>query len=52
MSVFSQRTYPDDVVEHLEAHGLDPLFARLYAARGIQNHSELNLEAKQLLPPA
>ncbi len=36
MSVFSQRAYPDDVVEHLEAHGLDPLFARLYAARGIQ----------------
>ncbi|NCZ78369.1 MAG: single-stranded-DNA-specific exonuclease RecJ, partial [Burkholderiaceae bacterium] len=52
MSIFSQRAYPDDVVEHLEAHGLDPLFARLYAARGIQDHSELNLEAKQLLPPA
>ena len=52
MSVFSQRAYPDEVVEHLEAHGLDPLFARLYAARGIQNHSELNLEAKQLLSPA
>ena len=52
MSVFSQRAYPDDVVENLEAHGLDPLFARLYAARGIQDHSELSLEAKHLLPPS
>lgn len=52
MSVFSQRAYPNEVTASLERHGIDPLFARLYAARGIQEYSDLNLEAKHLLPPS
>ena len=52
MSIFSQRTYPNEVVENLEGRGLDPLFARLYAARGIHDYSDLSLEAKHLLPPS
>lgn len=52
MSIFSQRTYPNEVTTNLERHGLDPLFARLYASRGIQDYSDLSLEAKHLLPPA
>ena len=52
MSIFSQRTYPNEVTATLEEHGIDPLFARLYAARGIQEYSDLSLEAKYLLPPS
>ena len=52
MSVFSQRTYLNEVTASLEGHGIDPLFARLYAARGIQDYSDLSLEAKHLLPPS
>ena len=52
MNIFSQRTYPNEVTATLEEHGIDPLFARLYAARGIQEYSDLSLEAKYLLPPS
>ena len=52
MSIFSQRTYPNEITASLEGHGIDPLFARLYAARGIQDYSDLSLEAKHLLPPS
>ncbi len=52
MSVFSQRSYSNEVTTTLEGHGIDPLFARLYASRGIQDYSDLSLEAKHLLPPS
>ncbi len=52
MSVFSQRVYSNEIAKNLESNGLSHLFARLYAARGIQDHSELSLEPKHLLPPS
>ncbi|WP_300335417.1 single-stranded-DNA-specific exonuclease RecJ [Accumulibacter sp.] len=36
----------------LEQQGLHPLLARIYAARGIVQRSELDYEFKSLLPPA
>ena len=35
----------------LEQQGLHPLLARLYAARGILQRSELDYDFKSLLPP-
>jgi len=39
------------VVWQLEQQGLHPLLARLYAARGIKDKSELDYELKSLIPP-
>ncbi|OQA33487.1 MAG: Single-stranded-DNA-specific exonuclease RecJ [Betaproteobacteria bacterium ADurb.Bin341] len=36
----------------LERQGLHPLLARLYAARGVQDASELDYRLEHLLPPA
>jgi single-stranded-DNA-specific exonuclease len=46
------RSSPPRVVWQLEQQGLHPLLARLYAARGIKDKSELDYELKSLLPPA
>ena len=46
------RSIPQRVVWQLEQQGLHPLLARLYAARGIKDKSELDYELKSLLPPA
>ncbi len=45
------RSSPPRVVWQLEQQGLHPLLARLYAARGIKDKSELDYELKSLLPP-
>lgn len=46
------RSYPPRLAWQLEQQGLHPLLARLYAARGIQDRSELAYDLKSLLPPA
>jgi len=45
------RNSPPRVVWQLEQQGLHPLLARLYAARGIKDKSELDYELKSLIPP-
>jgi len=45
------RSSPPRVVWQLEQQGLHPLLARLYAARGIKDKSELDYELKSLIPP-
>jgi len=45
------RSAPQRVVWQLEQQGLHPLLARLYAARGIKDKSELDYELKSLIPP-
>ena len=46
------RNAPPRIVWQLEQQGLHPLLARLYAARGITDKTELDYELKSLLPPA
>ena len=46
------RNVPARAVWQLEQQGLHPLLARLYAARGITDKTELDYELKSLLPPA
>lgn len=46
------RPIPQRLAWQLEQQGLHPLLARLYAARGIQDRSELTYDLKSLLPPA
>ncbi len=46
------RSAPQRTVWQLEQQGLHPLLARLYAARGVTDKSELDYELKSLLPPA
>ncbi|MGE5471495.1 MAG: single-stranded-DNA-specific exonuclease RecJ [Bacteroidota bacterium] len=46
------RASPPRTAWQLEQQGLHPLLARLYAARGITDKSELDYELKSLLPPA
>ncbi len=38
--------------EHLTQHGVSPLFARIYAARGVTDHQQLDVELAGLLPIA
>ncbi|MBS1191977.1 MAG: exonuclease RecJ [Rhodocyclaceae bacterium] len=45
------RPVPPRQAWQLEQQGLHPLLARLYAARGIQDRSELAYDLKSLLPP-
>lgn len=52
MSIFSQRSFAAEVTRELESQGIDPLFARLYASRGIESLEDLNLESKHLLSPS
>jgi len=45
------RNSPQRAVWQLEQQGLHPLLARLYAARGVKDKTELDYELKSLLPP-
>jgi single-stranded-DNA-specific exonuclease len=45
------RNVPPRVSWQLEQQGLHPLLARLYAARGVTDKSELDYELKSLIPP-
>lgn len=51
MTNITTRSSPPRVVWQLEQQGLHPLLARLYAARGVTDKSELDYELKSLLPP-
>lgn len=51
MTKITTRSSPPRVVWQLEQQGLHPLLARLYAARGIKDKSELDYELKSLIPP-
>ncbi|WP_035051634.1 single-stranded-DNA-specific exonuclease RecJ [Andreprevotia chitinilytica] len=50
MSLIRARAVPAELQQSLLAAGLDTLFARLYAARGIASPTELEHELKRLLP--
>jgi len=52
MTRLIRRPVPSKLQWQLENEGLSPLLARLYAARGVQNASDLDYELKSLLPPA
>ena len=45
------RAVPERRRQQLEAEGLHPLLARLYAARGVSSRSELDYSLNALLPP-
>ena len=45
------RNSPQRAVWQLEQQGMHPLLARLYAARGVKDKTELNYELKSLIPP-
>jgi single-stranded-DNA-specific exonuclease len=46
----THRDASPDVVHHLTLQGVDPLLARLYAARGVQSSHELHYDLSSLLP--
>ena len=45
------RNSPQRAVWQLEQQGMHPLLARLYAARGVKDKTELDYELKSLIPP-
>ncbi|MEO1766188.1 single-stranded-DNA-specific exonuclease RecJ [Thiobacter aerophilum] len=51
MTRITVREAPPHVVQRLCRHGLPPLLARLYAARGIEDVSQLEPAPERLLPP-
>jgi single-stranded-DNA-specific exonuclease len=46
------RNSPQRAVWQLEQQGMHPLLARLYAARGVKDKTELDYELKSLIPPS
>ena len=46
-----QRSAPPRHVAMLEQQGIDPILARVFAARGITHRDELETDLAQLLPP-
>ncbi|WP_292993421.1 single-stranded-DNA-specific exonuclease RecJ [Nitrosomonas sp.] len=50
MSKITTRAYDSHTVEALSGSGLSPVLARIYAARGIENSSQLETELAQLIP--
>jgi len=50
MTEIVQRPYPADTVQQLSKTGMPALLARIYAARGIDNSSQLDTGLGQLLP--
>ncbi|MFA6121702.1 MAG: single-stranded-DNA-specific exonuclease RecJ [Sideroxydans sp.] len=50
MSKIIQRPYSHATSTRLEASGITPLLARIYAARGIDDSSELDTDIQHLLP--
>lgn len=51
MTRITVREAPPHVVERLSRHGVPPLLARLYAARGIEDPRQLEPSPGHLLPP-
>ena len=51
MSRFQHRPYSERAAKWLEQSGLNPLLARLFAARGVEKPDDLSLELKNLLSP-
>ncbi|HTP72615.1 MAG TPA: single-stranded-DNA-specific exonuclease RecJ, partial [Burkholderiaceae bacterium] len=47
-----ERDAPPRACHALEAAGVHPLLARLFAARGVRSIDELSDDAARLLPPA
>ncbi len=52
MVSLKQRAWSERTAWQLEQSGLHPLLARLYAARGIQNASQISTRIEDLIPPA
>ena len=50
MIQISQRFYPTDTAQQLIDNGIAPLLARVYAARGISNVTQLDTGLQNLLP--
>jgi single-stranded-DNA-specific exonuclease len=50
MSKITTRTYDSHTFEALSGSGLSPVLARIYAARGIENSSQLETELAHLVP--
>ena len=50
MIQISQRSYPIETAQQLIDTGITPLLARIYAARGIGNVTQLNTSLQYLLP--
>ncbi len=50
MSHITTRLYDTTTASRLTASGLSPLMARIYAARGVADTSELDVSLKRLLP--
>jgi single-stranded-DNA-specific exonuclease len=52
MLKIQNREIPEAVVKHLEDHGIHPLMARVYAARGIDHIESIETSLARLLPPS
>lgn len=52
MVSLKQRAWSERTAWQLEQSGLHPLLARLYAARGIQNATQISTRMEDLIPPA
>jgi single-stranded-DNA-specific exonuclease len=52
MTRIVQRSVPQQAARHLHNAGQHPLFARLFAARGVASVDELKTDLTALLPPA
>lgn len=46
------RSYPQDVADNLAGAGIDPVLARLFAARGITSADDVNSDIAGLIPPS
>jgi single-stranded-DNA-specific exonuclease len=46
-----QRQFDEKIVTELVADGINPLLARLYAARGVFSKNELDASLSQIIPP-
>ncbi len=52
MTRIATRSHLPETAERLATHGIHPVLARILAARGVADASELATELPQLLPPA
>jgi single-stranded-DNA-specific exonuclease len=50
MTRIDQRNYPESTARQLTESGISPLLARIYAARGIAQAEQLEIDLKKLLP--
>ena len=46
-----QRQFDEKIVSELISEGVNPLLARLYAARGVVSKNELETSLSQIIPP-